>query len=197
MQSLCIVPGKLVWKLVIDITLLNNDGNIYDCSTIACLASWLSYKIPFLRPQSNTVEIREDMEFINLSVLHVPVSVTFGITGDQILVDPTIQEEKVLDGLVLVSANKFGELCYLHTYSHPMVDDKIIDSILNQVKGKVDLIYGKLKEFKEGLDDRKKGGSTKDSTVVPLVDKQRVLNQNPSTELIPTQVSFKLFQLID
>ena len=42
--SLCIVPGILVWKIVIDINIINNDGNLYDACMLSCLASWQSFK---------------------------------------------------------------------------------------------------------------------------------------------------------
>jgi exosome complex component RRP45 len=125
---LCVVPGKLAWKIVVDINIINNDGNLYDACMIAALASWMSFKIPFLRKSGAVVNIPEKPEMINLSTLHVPLSVTFGLfdNNTNFLVDPSLKEEKCLDGIVIISANKFGEICYLHTYGSIKVDDDTI-----------------------------------------------------------------------
>ena len=44
MQSLCVIPGKMVWKIVIDINVINNDGNVFDGCIMAALASYMSFK---------------------------------------------------------------------------------------------------------------------------------------------------------
>lgn len=108
--------------------MINNDGNLYDACMIASLASWMSFKIPFLRKSGNKVNIPSNPEMINLSTLHVPLSVTFGLfdNNTKYLVDPSLKEEKCIDGVVIISANKFGEICYLHTYGSVKVDQETV-----------------------------------------------------------------------
>jgi exosome complex component RRP45 len=127
-NSLCVVPGKLAWKIVIDINIIINDGNLYDACMMASLASWISYKIPFLRKTGNTIDLSNASQYINLSTLHVPLSVTFGLfdNNQKFIVDPSLKEEKLIDGIVIISANKFGEICYLHTYGSVKVDRQLI-----------------------------------------------------------------------
>ena len=127
-NSLCIVPGKLIWKVVIDINIINNDGNLFDACTIASLASWMTFKIPFLRKSGNKIEIPADPQLIHLSTLHVPLSVTIGLFDDnsRYIVDPNLKEEKCMDGFVIVSANKFGEICYMHTYGEVKIESDAI-----------------------------------------------------------------------
>ena len=43
-QSLCVIPGKLVWKIIIDINIINHDGNVFDGCLLAALASYCSFK---------------------------------------------------------------------------------------------------------------------------------------------------------
>ncbi len=128
-NSLCIVPGKLAWKITVDINIINNDGNLYDACILAALSSWMSFKIPFLRKSGNKVNIDSNPEMINLSTLHVPLSVTYGLfdNSTKFIVDPSLKEEKCIDGVVIISANKFGEICYMHTYGAVKVDDDMID----------------------------------------------------------------------
>lgn len=96
---------------------------------IASLASWMIFQIPFLRKTQNQIEIPQNPQLINLTTLHVPLSVTFSLfeNNKKFLVDPNLKEEKCTDGLVIVSANKFGEICYLHTYGSVKVDTATIN----------------------------------------------------------------------
>jgi exosome complex RNA-binding protein Rrp42 (RNase PH superfamily) len=128
-NSLCVVPGKLVWKIVVDINIINNDGNLYDACMLATLASWMTFKIPFLRKTGNKIMVTENHPSIFLSTLHVPLSVTFALydNNTKFLVDPNINEEKCVDGFIIISANKFSEICYLHTYGSIKVDKNTVN----------------------------------------------------------------------
>ena len=66
---------------------------------------------------------------INLSTLHLPLSVTFGLFNENqnYLIDPSFKEERICEGFVIISANKFNELCYIHTYSSVKVDKVVFD----------------------------------------------------------------------
>ena len=88
--SLCVVPKKLVWKIIVDISVINNDGNLYDSTMLAVLASWMTFKIPFLRKNGQNVEFNQ---MINLTALHVPLSITYGLFDNNMkfLVDPNVK----------------------------------------------------------------------------------------------------------
>ena len=73
---LCVIPGKIVYKIIIEINIIKNDGNVFDAAVIAALVSWLNFKIPFFRVKNG--ELYYDT-FINLTTIHMPVCVTFGI----------------------------------------------------------------------------------------------------------------------
>jgi exosome complex component RRP45 len=108
----------------VDINIINNDGNLYDACMLATLASWMTFKIPFLRKTGHRIMVTENHQTIALSTLHIPLSVTFGLfdNNTKFLVDPNINEEKCVDGIIIISANKFAEICYLHTYGAIKVD---------------------------------------------------------------------------
>ncbi len=82
-----------------------------------------------MRKQGERIEIPENPQLINLSTLHLPLSATFGLfNGNKtFLVDPSLKEERVCEGFVIISANKFNELCYIHTFSAVKVDREIVD----------------------------------------------------------------------
>ncbi|MCO5603312.1 hypothetical protein L7F22_057461 [Adiantum nelumboides] len=45
-ESLCVLAGKAVWSLRIDICILDNGGNLIDAASIAALAALLSFRRP-------------------------------------------------------------------------------------------------------------------------------------------------------
>ncbi|MBA0581994.1 hypothetical protein Goarm_021281 [Gossypium armourianum] len=45
-ESLCIVAGKLVWAIRIDILILDNGGNLVDAANIAALAALMTFRRP-------------------------------------------------------------------------------------------------------------------------------------------------------
>jgi len=132
--SLCVVPGKLVWKISADVSIINSDGNVYDSTLLAVLASWMTFKVPFFKKKGNIVDSNQ---FINLTTIHVPLSVTYGLFNDntKFIVDPTLKEEKCLDGVVIISANKYDEICYIHTYNAVKLDRSIVDKLIQNTKG--------------------------------------------------------------
>ncbi len=124
---------------MVDLNIINNDGNLYDAIVLAAFASWLTFKIPFLKKQGNAINIPEQPQLINLSCLHIPLSVTFGLYNNNtcFVVDPNvriyslnymkIKEEKYIEGLVIISVNKYKEVCYLSTYSEIRIERDMIN----------------------------------------------------------------------
>ena len=145
--TLCVVPGLAVWKITVNIILLNHDGNIFDCSYLACLCSWMTYKIPFIYNVGNKIELKEDSKFIHLPILHVPICITSAKIGQIIVVDPNALEERNSNGLMLICSNRFNKICFVHTYNSTQLESKEVLEMLNFGKKWVDKVFFKLKEF--------------------------------------------------
>lgn len=150
-NSLCIIPGKLVWKIVIDINIINNDGNVYDACLLSAVASWLSYRIPFLRKKGS--KIISDFNKIFLTMLHIPICITFGLFNNgtklQYICDATLKEEMVMNGMMNVTANIFDSICYLQFTSEIQVSCDEINKMLMLAKEKIKELHKILKEFIE------------------------------------------------
>lgn len=137
---------------MVDVNIINNDGNLYDACMLASLASWMTFRMPFLRKQGDKLPIPDNIEYINLCTLHVPLSVTFGLYDDntKFLVDPSIKEEKTIEGILIVSANKFNEICYIHTYGEIKISKDTVSELLIEAKEKIVYLTKILKKFVEG-----------------------------------------------
>eukprot|EP01114_Cavostelium_apophysatum_P022504 TRINITY_DN8164_c0_g1_i2.p1 TRINITY_DN8164_c0_g1~~TRINITY_DN8164_c0_g1_i2.p1 ORF type:complete len:252 (-),score=22.22 TRINITY_DN8164_c0_g1_i2:90-845(-) len=89
---------KLVWYLYADIYCMNHDGNVQDICLIALLAALKNLKLPTLViPAEGKAFIKGKPQHA-LSILHHPVSLTFGILEEFVLADPTSEEEDLSNG---------------------------------------------------------------------------------------------------
>jgi exosome complex RNA-binding protein Rrp42 (RNase PH superfamily) len=150
---LCVIPGKLVWKVILDISVIKHDGNIFDSAIIAALSSWLTYKIPFFRIKEG--ELYYD-SFINLTTIHMPVCVTNGIflkknKNEEIMfvLDPTFEEESVMSGSVSICANIFGAISYMHMNTEVQVGLEDIEELMGSTERNVVFIHDEIKKFVE------------------------------------------------
>lgn len=116
-ESLCIISGEKVWQIRVDVHVLNHDGNLIDCSSIAAISALAHFRRPDVTVDGNEVKIHpvEEKDPLPLSVHHMPICVTFAFyeQGKYLLVDPTDKEEKVMDGKMVVGMNKHREICSL------------------------------------------------------------------------------------
>lgn len=148
-NSLCIIPGKLIWKITIDVNVIKNDGNIFDAAVISALAIWLTYKIPFFKIENNKIYYDK---FINLTVIHMPVCITHGIflkkNGKIIFVlDTTDEEENVMSGNVSVCANIFGEISYMQMNTQAQIGIEEINELISIMDNNVQFIHKLIKDF--------------------------------------------------
>ena len=148
---LCVIPGKIVYKIIIEINIIKNDGNVFDAAVIAALSSWLSFKIPFFRVKNG--ELYYDT-FINLTTIHMPVCVSFGIFEKkdekvEFVVDNTLEEESVMKGMVSICANIFGEISYMKMNTEAMIGVDEIQDLIGEVDKHVLDIHKKIKKFVE------------------------------------------------
>lgn len=109
----------------------------------------MTYKIPLLRKDiDNKINLDvSSKKFINLPLLHLPICVTIAYKDGITLVDPSVKEEKVSDGLLVTVANRFNQICYLHTFQSPSIESCQVSEIIYDSKKWVDVISIKLKEF--------------------------------------------------
>lgn len=117
-ESLCVLSGKAVWALRIDISIFDNGGNLIDAASIAALAALLSFRIPECsimgtERQDVVVHPPEVREPLPLIIHYLPIAFTFGFFGDGELVvlDPSYKEELVMRGRLTVTLDVQGDIC--------------------------------------------------------------------------------------
>ncbi len=102
MARLCIVPKEKVWVMFIDIHVLDYDGNLFDASSYGAMAALGSTVVP-----AKAQGLGEDFR---LPVEHWPVSVTSAKIRDVIVVDPSLDEERIADARLTVATDEKGDI---------------------------------------------------------------------------------------
>ncbi|KAL8170514.1 hypothetical protein V2J09_022318 [Rumex salicifolius] len=168
-ESLCVVPGKLVWSLRVNLQILDNGGNLIDAANIAALASLLTFRRPECTVRGNDgqevevhppekLELKDtrdrDMqrprsdplvsEPVSLIVHHLPISVTFALFSkiNIVVVDPTYFEEALMEGRLTFTVNINGDVCAIQKPGGVGVTQSIITQCLQIAMEKAaDLTY--------------------------------------------------------
>lgn len=100
-----------------DVHVLDHDGGLVDASCIAVVAALQHFRRPEISVEGDqvTVYTSEERVPVPLSMLHHPFCVTISLfrEGQLLTVDATLQESRVSDGEVVVTANRQGEICQI------------------------------------------------------------------------------------
>lgn len=133
-ESLCLVAGLKCFAIRADIHVLSHDGNLVDASCVALIAALQHFRRPDVTVEGESVtvwDIRE-REPVKLSLLHHPLCVSFSFfdDGEIVILDASLAEERIREGEMVVSVNKFGELCQVSKPGGVTVDAVVLLSCI-------------------------------------------------------------------
>ena len=109
LEKLCVVPGKKVFVVFIDVYVLNHDGNLIDASALAAVAAILSAKMPNYEIKGEELQIKEGHS--KLPTKNLPITVTIAKIDGKLLVDPFLSEEQVMDAKISIAIDKDEKIC--------------------------------------------------------------------------------------
>jgi len=119
-EALCIIAGRKVWSLRVDVHILQDDGNVFDCCHLAAISALLHFKRPEVTIEGDRVVIHsvQDRQPVPLSVHHIPICTSFTFFTSPIdasctlfVVDPCKKEEDIAEGFMTIALNAHKELC--------------------------------------------------------------------------------------
>lgn len=95
-SSLCIIPGQKVYRIWVDIYVLNHNGNLIDAAGIATLValSVTKFKKYEYVQDKGLVSTGEKM---SLTLKNFPLYITYVKIGNSLLLDPILEEEMLAD----------------------------------------------------------------------------------------------------
>ena len=140
-ESLCLVAGAKCLSVRADIHVLAHDGNLLDAACIALIAALQHFRRPEITVEGETVTVwdMKEKEPVKLNLFHHPLCVSFSYFdgGEIMILDATAAEERVRDGEVVVSVNRFGEICQVAKYGDAAINGVTILSWMQTAIEKV------------------------------------------------------------
>ncbi|KAK9842818.1 hypothetical protein WJX74_002852 [Apatococcus lobatus] len=121
LEALCVLAGRKVWMLRVDVHVLDHDGNLTDAASLAALAALMAFRRPYVevgggssdQHQEVTVMAPDVREPLPLTIHHLPIAVTIALfqQGNLVCVDPSLKEEAAAAGSMTAILNTHGEVC--------------------------------------------------------------------------------------
>jgi len=103
LDALCIIPGKQVWIIFIDVHILDDCGNLMDAASLGAIAALLCTKVP-----ANKFGLGEDYP---LPLRDIPIATTVIEFNDVLMLDPGVDEESIANTRLTVITMADGSIC--------------------------------------------------------------------------------------
>lgn len=107
LDRLVLVPGKIVYTIFVDCSVINTDGNLLDATSYAVVSALLSCKLPIFEIEDGKVIDTGKTQDPPLTT--IPVSITQVRIGDTIILDPTAEEEACMNARITITTNSDGD----------------------------------------------------------------------------------------
>ncbi|XP_063979822.1 exosome complex component RRP45 [Diachasmimorpha longicaudata] len=151
LESLCIVADKKVWNLRVDINVINHDGNLVDCASIATLAALLHFHRPDVTSTGDEVIIHSfaEKDPLPVTLFHQPICVSFTtFENGTTVMDPSYLEERLGVTQLTMGLNAYRELCCLH-FDHTSISRISTDVLSLAMKDAVNYATNLVRQIKE------------------------------------------------
>lgn len=112
LHQLVLIENKSVIGLFIDSSVIDADGNLFDACSYASVAGILTCSVPKYEIKDEAPVLVEGVTS-KPPVKTIPVSVTMARIGDYIVVDPTKEEQAIMDARITITTNSEGNICAL------------------------------------------------------------------------------------
>ncbi|XP_022988100.1 exosome complex component RRP45A-like [Cucurbita maxima] len=200
MESLCVVSGKSVWAVRVDLHILDNGGNLVDAANIAALAALSTFRRPECSlggddGQEVIIHPPEVREPLPLIIHHLPIAVTFAFFRSEstLVIDPTHYEEAVMGGRMTVTLNANNDVCAIQKAGGEGVLQSVIMQCLRIACVKAGDITTKIKNAVETYNSARQLRKIKHHPSVNLDVGRAVANPKDSQGVSDDQKSINEF----
>ncbi len=142
LTKLCVKEGEQAWSVMVDIVTVNDAGNLFDAGALAAIAALQSAVFPTLNPDGSVDYNKKSDKKVPL--VNNPVAVTVLKVGNELLVDPSPEEEAAADARLTVAFNDANMICAMQKGGEAPLTAEEIGAI-------VDLALAKAKELRKHL----------------------------------------------
>ena len=102
LHKLCVTPKEKVWIVFIDMDIVDYDGNLFDCASLAAVTALKNTIVP-----ASKFGLGEDYP---LPIAHVPISCTAVKIDQTVLFDPSLDEDRAADARLTVATDEEGSI---------------------------------------------------------------------------------------
>lgn len=137
LEKLCIIEGKKVWMVFIDLHILDYDGNLMDAAVLGAVAALLNTKIPKATVEGDEIVIdHENKE--PLPIRDKALMCTFAKIGEQLVLDPSLDEEEILSARLSIGITESGKICAMQKGGEtPLTKEEVMNAVkLTEEKSK-------------------------------------------------------------
>jgi exosome complex component RRP42 len=145
LDKLVLVPGKIVYTIFVDCSVINTDGNLFDATSYAVVSALVSSKLPVFEIQDGKVVDTGNKQ--DPPITTIPISITAVRIGDVVILDPTAEEEACMDARITITTNSNGHYTALQKGSTGAFTVEQIKKAVDIARIKGEEIRNKLKEL--------------------------------------------------
>ncbi|MHA2244927.1 MAG: exosome complex protein Rrp42 [Candidatus Hodarchaeales archaeon] len=153
--KICVIPGKTVWIIFIDIYVLDDGGNLLDASALAAMAALANTRLKKVSIDEETEEVTVLDETEPLPTKGCVASLTYAKINDFIVYDPNLIEDRGKIARFSVAITDEGLICSMQKGESGMFLEEEIITILekasSRVKELIEIVnnYSQVTEFNE------------------------------------------------
>ncbi len=140
-EKLCIKSGEKMWIVAIDIYPINAAGNMFDACALAAMAALKDAKLPAFDGEKVDYKTKTEDP---LPVEDMTVACTVWRVGNQLMVDPTRDEELASDARLTTAFSTDGKICAMQKGGNEPLSEAEVEKM-------IDLSFEKVKELREAL----------------------------------------------
>lgn len=145
LNKLVLVTGEIVYVIFVDCSVINADGNLFDATSYAAVASLMNSKLPVFEIRDGKVVDTGEKQ--NSPITTLPVSITAVRIGDSILLDPTAEEEACMDARITITTNSDNNFAAVQKGSTGTFTLEQLKQIAASAKTKGEEVRNKIKEL--------------------------------------------------
>jgi exosome complex component RRP42 len=144
LEQLVLVPGKTVYTIFVDCSVVNVDGNLFDATSYAVVAALLSAKLPILEMQDGKVV--DTGKTRDMPITTIPISITAARIGEAVMIDPWSEEEGTMDARITITTSDAGFCAVQKGFTGSFTVDQL-KKAAETARIKAEQVRAKLKEL--------------------------------------------------
>ena len=140
LEKLVITPAEKVWMINVDIHIINHKGNLLDAAMLAAITALTNAKIPKIEEEKI---LRGEYEK-DLPTSYKPVTVTVCKYGGNFFIDPTVEEEDVVEAKLAVAVRDDDVICAVQKQGRKPLK-------VEEIENMIDFAIKKTKELRKHI----------------------------------------------